>query len=367
MRMRHLRGSLGILLGLAILGSLGRVASADPMYSITGLGTLPGTTQSIATGINASGQITGVSYTSSNGTWKAVNILAPLNISYDAGAQSFLYSNGQMTQINPVDGPANSINDSGQVVGGHYTSINDSGQYIGGAGAALAYEGQYSIPPEIISGGVATNTSIGVEAINNAGVLVGGMADGTSNIHAAMVVNGQITDLSAEFGLKGVADGASSISNSGFIIITEGLMGGSDPVHYLLYNPTGYSFNGQTGPSITDLNELPGGSGKIALGLNDLGQVVGNNFLYSGGQFYSLQSLLPISMSSEWSDLNATGINDAGEIVGQGLFDGQEQAFVMTPDGISAPEPSTLLIFGLMAGAVGLRAAVHASRKGAAA
>jgi hypothetical protein len=61
------------------------------------------------------------------------------------------------------------------------------------------------------------------------------------------------------------------------------------------------------------------------------------------------------------------GINDGSEIVGQGLFDGQEQAFVLNPDEISAPEPSTLLIFGLMAGAVGLRAGAHASRKGAAA
>jgi PEP-CTERM motif len=41
----------------------------------------------------------------------------------------------------------------------------------------------------------------------------------------------------------------------------------------------------------------------------------------------------------------ATGINDAVQIVGQGLIDGQEQAFLMTPQNV--PEPGTLTIFGL--------------------
>ncbi len=362
MGMRQMRGSRWILVGLAFLGSAGQPASADPLYTITDLGTLPGTTQSIATGINASGQIAGVSYSSSNGTWKALGILAPLNTSYDAGAQSFLYSNGQMTQIHPVDGPANAINDSGQAVGGHYTSINDAGQYVGSYGSGLAYEGQYSLPPQLVNGGTTTSAPISPFAINNSGQIAGSINVGSGNGNAVIYQDGQITNLSREFGLHGTFDAALAMSNSGYAIISEGGMGGSDPIHYLLFNPTGYHFNGQAGPTITDLNELPGGSGKIALGLNDLGQVVGNNFLYSGGQFYSLQSLLPISMSSQWSDLNATGINDAGQIVGQGLFDGQEQAFVMNPDALSTPEPSTLLIFSLIAAVVGLRAAVRRSQ-----
>jgi hypothetical protein len=39
------------------------------------------------------------------------------------------------------------------------------------------------------------------------------------------------------------------------------------------------------------------------------------------------------------SDQNATGINDAGETVGQWWFGGQEQPFEMTPDAFSAPSP----------------------------
>ena len=46
--------------------------------------------------------------------------------------------------------------------------------------------------------------------------------------------------------------------------------------------------------------------------------------------------------------LNATGINDSGEIVGEGLYDGKEQAFLMTPDAVNAPEPASWLVFGLL-------------------
>ena len=123
------------------------------MYNIVDLGTLPGTTRSIATGINASGQVTGVSYSSSDGTWTNWGALSPLNVSYDAGAKSFLYSGGQMTQINPVNGPANAINDAGQVVGGNYSSINFTGQYVGSAGSALVYQNQWDGSNQLVSGG----------------------------------------------------------------------------------------------------------------------------------------------------------------------------------------------------------------------
>ena len=57
---------------------------------------------------------------------------------------------------------------------------------------------------------------------------------------------------------------------------------------------------------------------------------MGNGFLYSNGSIQSLLSLLPTT--SDWSNLNATGINDAGQIVGQGTYNGQQVGFLMTPD-----------------------------------
>ena len=47
-----------------------------------------------------------------------------------------------------------------------------------------------------------------------------------------------------------------------------------------------------------------------------------------------LTSLIP--SVSGWSNLNATGINDQGQIVGQGMITGQEHSLLMTPSAAGA-------------------------------
>ena len=75
---------------------------ADALYSITDLGTLSGQTSSVATSINNSGQVAGISYNSSDGYF-AQTVLwqrqPPRFTETGSGAQSFLYSNGQTSQI----------------------------------------------------------------------------------------------------------------------------------------------------------------------------------------------------------------------------------------------------------------------------
>ena len=113
------------------------------------------------------------------------------------GAQSFLFSNGQMTQINPTGGLAVSINNSGQVVGGPYSSINDSGQYVGGTFSGV-YNTNYSLDNQLVSGGTTTLLSMAPYAINNTGEIAGYVdvpAHGTFDLHPAIYQNGQITDL----------------------------------------------------------------------------------------------------------------------------------------------------------------------------
>jgi uncharacterized membrane protein len=181
--------------------------AAPAEYTISDLGTLPGTSRSIATGINSSGQVVGVSYSQSDGTWTNIGALRPLNVAYDAGAKSFLYSSGQMSQISPVDGPVNAINDLGQVVGGHYSSINNSGQYVGSGGSALVYQNQFGLPGQLVSGGTTTTLSFLPFAINDSSQIGGAVLDRASgaNFHAALYQNGQITDLSNLLKLRRLA------------------------------------------------------------------------------------------------------------------------------------------------------------------
>ena len=116
-----------------------------------------------------------------------------------------------------------------------------------------------------------------------------------------------------------------------------------------------------SGGSMQDLGTLPGGTTSYAYGINDNGQVVGyadveygdygsgdHAFLYSDGVMQDLNNL--IDPNSGWTLFDATGINDAGQIVGEGANSlGQNHAFLLTP---VVPEPSTFVL--LAAGAVGL-------------
>ncbi len=317
-------------------------ARADALYTITDLGTLSGQSSSAATSINNQGQVVGISYNSSDGYF-ASNTSGPAEpprfVVAGSGAQSFLYGNGQITQINPVGGLAGSINDSGQVVGGPYASINNNGQYVGGAASGV--DNNYSLSNQLVSGTTTTALQMAPYAINNAGEIAGFVilgAHGGTDIHPAIYQNGQVTDLFSTVGSGQYFYGnAVAIDQKGDLLITTWQLGGTTQ-SYLYHQNNG---------TVTDLTNLPGGSGFIAAALNNNGQAVGNGFLYNNGTVETLLSVL--SAGSGWSNLNATGINDDGQIVGQGTYDGQQLAFLMTPDAIETPEPATIVIWGLIA------------------
>jgi probable HAF family extracellular repeat protein len=100
-----------------------------------------------------------------------------------------------------------------------------------------------------------------------------------------------------------------------------------------------------------DLGTL-GGSGGRAYGINSHGQVTGSAdttgdltsraFLYTTGSgMVDLNSLIP--PLSGWVLDNARGINDAGQITGDGVIRGELHAFLLTP----VPEPATLALIAL--------------------
>jgi probable HAF family extracellular repeat protein len=89
--------------------------------------------------------------------------------------------------------------------------------------------------------------------------------------------------------------------------------------------------------TVTDLGTL-GGTNSVPYAINNKGQVVGSSkitsgnqhaFLWKRGTLYDLNSL--ISNNSGWELTNASSINDVGQIVGTGKFNGQQRTFLLTP------------------------------------
>jgi probable HAF family extracellular repeat protein len=93
--------------------------------------------------------------------------------------------------------------------------------------------------------------------------------------------------------------------------------------------------------SMLDLGVLPGETSSLAFGINNVGQVVGSTFyrtnvahafIWSPSTgMLDLSHLIPAH--SGWVLQGALAINDQGQIVGWGMFNGQKQAeaFLLTP------------------------------------
>jgi probable HAF family extracellular repeat protein len=326
----------------ALVASLsGPSAKADGLYTITDLGTLSGQSSSVATSINNQGQVVGISYNAADGSFEESVYASgqpPRFTQNGNGAESFLFSGGQMSQINPTGGLAMSINNSGQVVGGPFVSINDAGQYAGGGYGGVINNPNQTTSPQLISGGASTSLGFTPYAINNAGQVVGGMViNGGTDSHPVLYQNGQLIDLFSKIGSGEHVDSrAVAINQNGDILITYSPQENS--LHSFLYKAsTGHA---------TEIPQIATTAGIMAAALNIKDQVVGNGFLYSNGSTEALTGLLPTN--SGWTNLNATGINDSGQIVGQGTYDGQQVAFLMTPDSIETPEPGAIFIWALI-------------------
>jgi hypothetical protein len=69
-------------------------------------------------------------------------------------------------------------------------------------------------------------------------------------------------------------------------------------------------------------------------------------FLYAGGGMRSLDSL--VDPSSGWALQEVTDINNSGQIVGWGLHDGLQHAYLMNPIA-PLPEPAMIMtVFAAM-------------------
>lgn len=305
--------------------------------SMSGLGFLPGGTASVAMAINNLGDITGYAYVS------------PTNF------HSFLYSTGTMTSIGTW-GSANSrgraINDQCVIAGSSPPSnkptINSSFSWK---------DSQFVEIPAYVNG----------NSCDAFGINQDGLVSGVTFIYSpnprwwayvwANTNNNLISDagemkLLGSLGTKNsVGEWSSSldVNDIGQAVGWTGITNWYYPTHAFLVTfsngvwklPSSYSNIDPTNLLMQDLGALENSTNNSqANAINNGSWIVGTSttssgtnhaFLWRNGAMTNLNTL--IYSNSGWVLTNATGINEHNEIVGSGLYQGQQRAFMLRQGG----------------------------------
>ncbi len=304
---------------LPILGSRNAYADA-PTYTAVNLGTISNM-DSWAYDINNAGQIVGVAQSSGSGPSRA-----------------FLYDKGTLADLGGYFGGSSAalaINDTGSIVGQAYSAygnptdfqltngivttidannardVNTNGDFVGNTSSfsgnrAYLYSNESFTDIQSAIYGADSYAN----AINSHGQVVGYFLSYQSANHAYLFDHGIITDIGQ---ILGGNSWAYDINDSGQVV-------GSGGQGAFLYSNGAVQF----------LGSWP------ARGINNLGEVVGGDCLYDNGDSYDLQSLL--NVNEGWTGIQAFAINDYGQIVGYGYFNGVQRAILLNP----VPEPASL-------------------------
>jgi uncharacterized protein (TIGR03437 family) len=380
------------------------IAAQTPQFTIQDVGTLPDLPACNGTAISQSGNVAGYCtatfgqdlllnnitthvFLSSNGVLTDLNVTYPptgavptavndsgvvvggtlsLNIEDSTGSVSpFIYQNGA---VQPFTGPLQSLLPLG---------INNNSQMIGTFIEIGSYSLNYFVNSKAVldplaGGGTLTDLA----AVTNGGGAAGFGINSTGTVAGASVAQ-NATSITPMLWqnltpqplplLTNYSQGiATAINDSGvaagvaFDLDFETLTDLSATAHAVLFS------NG----SVTDLGVLQGDVSSTAIAINNSGSVVGfssnqppdftlqlaglfyppaNNyhaFLYSGGKMYNLVNQLV--NGAGWQLSFAMGINNAGQIVGTGFYEGPggaatvQRAFLLTP----VPGPSITSIVG---------------------
>jgi probable HAF family extracellular repeat protein len=330
---------------LALAASLGAGSAAAQTYAIEDLGTLGGGT-SLAYGINAAGQVVGLSALASG------------------REQAFLWGPGGMEALSVPGsrfGVARCVNAGGQVAGfaetpgGRQHAFLCSGNSfldLGTLGGSDSYAYGINAPGQVVGVATATNgqahafrwtsgtmqdlgTLGGAQScaygINVTGQVAGFSQTANQREHAFLWINGAMQDL----GTIGKVDGHSyayGINDAGQVVGASQAPSDSGAGGY-------QAFRWSSGV-MQNLNPNGLYPSSCAYAINGAGQVVGtvglgsnvfHAFLYSDVAQAILDLNERIDPELGWELRVAVGINDSGQIAGYGLHHGQMHAFRLTP------------------------------------
>jgi uncharacterized protein (TIGR03437 family) len=368
-------------------------AFAQPQYTIQDLGSLPNLPSCTGTAISQAGIVTG--YCNAAGG----------SIAFGVDTHAFVYTKGVLTDLGVTNQPAVplGVNDSGVVVGG-YVNINFAtgisvSPFIYQNGSVQPFAGipGATLPIGLTNSGqaAATQVTAGGEDLFVSSHAFQVTTSGTSTALApstgseavafgispsgAWVSGGSGNAVGKQLGSQtptlwnnGTAQALPLIPNFTYASMTgvndSGMAAGAafnynfpqlqDPSaseHAVLYS------NG----AMTDLGTLSNDNTSAALGINNSGTVVGYSsgqipdvtlffgpllevasasshaIVYMNGTMYDLNRQL--SNGTGWQLTAATAINNAGQIVGTGLIQQQQHAFLLTPvPAVTTPPPPTV-------------------------
>jgi len=365
----------GGLVAGAMLGAASPAQAASVTYSIEDLGTLTGDYASVAMGINQFGDVVG---------WSA----GP------TGTRAFVYTTaGGMAALPGPAGrqvsTARAINGSGTVVGTASTGGSDIGRAVrwqSGIATDLGTLGSGSFSEA--RGVNATGTIVGSSSTDGGGLLgthafrystASGMVDltpGDDDAHAEGINDsGQIVGWRNGRAFRRTGTTFTDLGvPTGFAHSFAYAINGSGQVAGHVISGSGNSeriFRYSNG-----VMTVIGGLGEFnrAFGINAAGDVVGQGlpvlglkqgFVYTDANgMQGLNQL--IAPTSGWFILGATGINDAGQIVGWASGPNGQRAIRLTPSVASAtppPAPSALAADALAGAQVRLTWTDHAANE----
>jgi hypothetical protein len=347
---------VGVLTLCLLTVAAERPAGADPVYGLTWLDPVFPGSSSVANGINNSGQVVG---NSSDGT-----------------TQATIWNTGPIPPVPPANPPHVSgtpLSPLTALSSSDARAINNAGQ-VAGSDTAMGASGSNAV---IWNG--TTPTSLGpgfANSINSSGTVAG--ANGTGNGSQAVVWNGTTPTPLGFFSVPGllVANVGLGINDSGQVagVARSGFgVGFGSGVVWNGTTPTGLGMStkaeainnaGQVaGTTITQTNPVPPGQatqsyatiwngttptlldnffpGNVATAwaINNNGLAVGeidrfgvdqHAVVWIGTTPFDLSSILPPGPFDDNKLTAAFGVNDRGQIVGEGMLNGRDTGFLLT-------------------------------------